>query len=141
MLFVKLINLKKHIKKMKSKKNGVNILEYVSKPVTFTKEIEGTEIDLIVPEGFVKDLHFSTNEHFMLILRVVGPDMNKVVKFFENGEDEVYHIDTEDAVGGRVIKEDYILTDIYMDEGPNLGVDIDIEPAMIRLILDFLLKE
>jgi hypothetical protein len=119
----------------------VNILEYVSKPVTFTKEIDETIIDLIVPEGFVKDLHFSTKEHFMLMLRVVGPDMNKVVDFFEDGEDEIYNISTYDAVGDKEINDDFILTDIYMDEGPTLGVDIDIEAAMIRLILDFLKKE
>ncbi len=118
----------------------MNILEYVSKPITFTKEVNGTIIDLTVPEGFVKDLHFSTKEHLMLILRVVGPDMNKVVDFFEDGEDEIYNIRTYDIVGDKEINEDYILTDIYMDEGPTLGVDIDIEPAMIRLILDFLKK-
>jgi hypothetical protein len=118
----------------------VNTLEYVSKPITFTKEIEGTNIDLIVPEGFVKDLHFSTKEHFMLMLRVVGPDMNKVVDFFEDGEDEIYNIKTFDVVGDKEINDDFILTDSYIDEGPTLGVDIDIEPAMIRLILDFLKK-
>jgi len=66
--------------------------------------------------------------------------LNKVVDFFEDGEDEVFNIKTVDAVGGRVIKEDFILTDIYMDEGPNLSVDIDIEAPMVRLILDFLMK-
>ena len=40
----------------------------------------------------------------------------------------------------RMIKEDFILTDIYMDEGPKLSVDIDIEPPMVRVILDFLMK-
>ncbi len=116
----------------------MNVLEYVSEPVIFTKEIDEKNINLTVPEGFVKDLHFSTNEHFMLMLRVVGPDMNKVVDFFEDGEDEIYNIKTFDVVGNKEINDDFILTDIYMDEGPNLGVDIDIEPAMIRLILDFL---
>ena len=118
----------------------MNILQYVSESIIFTKEIDGRNIDLTVPEGFVKDLHFSTSEHFMLMLRVVGPDMNKVVDFFEDGEDEIYNIRTFDAVEDKEINDDFILTDIYMDEGPNLGVDIDIEPAMIRLILDFLKK-
>jgi hypothetical protein len=118
----------------------VNTLEYVSKPITFTKEIDGKIIDLTVPEGFVKDLHFSTEKHMMLMLRVVGPDMNKVVDFFEDGEDEIYNIRTFDAVGNKEINDDFILTDIYMDEGPTLGVDIDIEPAMTRWILDFLKK-
>ncbi len=116
------------------------ILKYVSEPITFTREMNGTNTDLIIPEGFVKDLHFSTNEHLMLMLRIVGPDLAKVVDFFEDGEDEVFNIKTVDAVGGRVIKEDFILTDIYMDEGPKLSVDIDIEAPMVRLILDFLMK-
>ena len=118
----------------------MNDLEYVSEPIIFTREIEGRIIDLTIPEGFVKDLHFSTNEHFMLMLRVVGPDMHKVVDFFEDGEDEIYNIRTFDAVENKEINDDFILTDLYMDEGPTLGVDIDIEPAMIRLILDFLKK-
>ena len=96
--------------------------------------------DLIVPEGFVKDFHFSTEEHLMLILRVVGPDTNKVVDFFEDGEDKVFNIQTVSAVGGREINDDFILTDLYLDEGPNLSVDIDIEPPMVRVILDFLMK-
>ena len=119
----------------------MNALEYVSEPVTFTREINGTKIDLIVPEGFVKDLHFLTDEHLMLMLRVVGPDLNKVIDFFEDAEDEVFNIRTVDAVGGRIIKEDFILTDIYMDEGPKLSVDIDIEAPMVRLILDFIMKK
>ena len=115
-------------------------MKYVSEPITFTRKMNGNNVDLIIPEGFVKDLHFSTKEHLMLMLRVVGPDLNKVVDFFEDCEDEVFNIKTVDAVGGRVIKEDFILTDIYMDEGPNLSVDIDIEAPMVRLILDFLMK-
>ena len=96
--------------------------------------------DLIVPEGFVKDFHFSTEEHLMVMLRVVGPDTNKVVDFFENGEDEIYNIKTL-TVEGKEIDKKFILTDLYLDEGPKLSVDIDIEPPMVRLILDFLLKE
>lgn len=114
-------------------------MEYVSEPITFTREINGTGIDLIIPEPFVKDLHFSTKEHLMLILRVVGPDTNKVVDFFEDSEDEIFNIKTVEA-GGKVINEDFILTDLYLDEGPNLSVDIDIEPPIVRVILDFLTK-
>jgi hypothetical protein len=115
-------------------------LEYVSKPITFTRKINGTTKDLRVPEGFVKDLHFSTKEHLMLMLRVVGPDTNKVVDFFEDGEDEIFNINTVTAVNGK-IQEDFILTDIYLDEGPRLSVDIDIEPPLVRVILDFLMKK
>ena len=115
-------------------------MEYISEPLTFSKEIQGSMNDLIVPEGFVKDFHFSTEEHLMVMLRVVGPDTNKVVDFFENGEDEIYNIKTL-TVEGKEIDKKFILTDLYLDEGPTLSVDIDIEPTMVRLILDFLLKE
>jgi hypothetical protein len=115
-------------------------LEYVTEPITFTREIDGTNIDLIVPEGFVKDLHFPTKDHLMMMLRIVGPDTNKVVDFFEDGEDNVFNIETVSGVYGK-IKENFILTDIYLDEGPSLSVDIDIEPPMVRVILDFLKKE
>ncbi len=116
-------------------------MEYVSEPVTFSKENQGSINDLIVPEGFVKDFHFSTEEHLMVMLRVVGPDTNKVIDFFEDGEDEVYNIKTVDTSEGKEIDTKFILTDLYLDEGPNLSVDIDIEPPMVRVILDFLLKE
>ena len=115
-------------------------LAYISEPITFSKEIEGLPKDLIVPEGFVKDFHFSTEKHLMVIMRIVGPDTNKVVDFFENGEDNVYNIQTVSALDGREINDDFILTDLYLDEGPNLSVDIDIEPPMVRVILDFLMK-
>jgi len=115
-------------------------MDYVSKPITFIRKINGTITDLIVPEVFVKDLHFPTKEHLMLMLRVVGPDTNKVVEFFEDGEDEIFHIHTVTADDTK-IQDDYILTDIYLDEGPRLSVDIDIEAPMVRVILDFLMKE
>lgn len=97
-------------------------------------------MDLIVPEGFVKDFHFLTDKHLMVMLRVIGPDTGKVIDFFEDGEDEVFNIKTVETQEGRMIKEDFILTDIYMDEGPKLSVDIDIEPPLVRVILDFIMK-
>ncbi len=115
-------------------------MENLIKPITFIRKIDGTITDLIVPEVFVKDLHFPTKTHLMLMLRVVGPDTNKVVDFFENGEDEIFHIHTVMA-DGKKIQDDFILTDIYLDEGPKLSVDIDIEAPLIRVILDFLMKE
>jgi hypothetical protein len=115
-------------------------LTYVSEPVTFSREIKGSIMDLIVPEGFVKDFHFLTNKHLMVMLRVIGPDTGKVIDFFEDGEDEVFNIKTVETQEGRMIKEDFILTDIYMDEGPKLSVDIDIEPPLVRVILDFIMK-
>lgn len=115
-------------------------LAYITESINFIKESEGLPNSLIVPEGFVKDFHFSTEEHLMVILRIVGPDTSKVVEFFENGEDEVYNIQTVSALDGREINDDFILTDLYLDEGPKLSVDIDIEPPMVRVILDFLMK-
>ena len=112
----------------------------VMESITFSREVKGEKIDLIVLEVFVKDFHFSTEEHLMVILRVVGPDTNKVVDFFEDGEDEVFNIKTVQEKDGKEISEDFILTDIYLDEGPNLSVDIDIEPPMVRVILDYLKK-
>lgn len=111
----------------------------VKKPITFSREIKGTNVDLIIPEQFVKDLHFSTEEHFMVMIRVTGPDTSKVVDFFEDTEDELFEIKT-DTDNGKEINGKYILTDLYLDEGPTLSVDIDIEPQMVRVILDFLLK-
>ncbi len=49
-------------------------LAYISEPITFSKEIEGLSKGLIVPEGFVKDFHFSTEEHLMSYCGVVGPE-------------------------------------------------------------------
>ncbi len=112
----------------------------VMEPITFSREIKGEMIDLTVPEGFVKDFHFSTEKHLMVILRVVGPDSKKVVDFFEDGEDEVFNITTFQEKGSKEISENFILTDIYLDEGPNLSIDIDIEPPMVRVILDYLKK-
>ena len=116
-------------------------MEYISEPITFNREIQGSMNNLIVLEGFVKDFHFSTDEHLMVMLRVVGPDTEKVVDFFEEGEDEVCNIKTVETLTGREVNTKFILTDIYLDEGPKLYVDIDIEPPMVRVILDFLLKE
>jgi hypothetical protein len=116
-------------------------LDYVSEPITFSRESQGSMKYLIIPEGFVKDFHFSTEEHLMVMLRVVGPDTAKVIDFFEDSEDEVYNIETVETAEGTEIDKEFILTDLYLDEGPNLSVDIDIEPPMVRVILDFLLKE
>jgi len=109
------------------------------KPITFIREINGADVNLIIPEMFVKDFHFSTKEHLMIIIRVTGPDTNKVVDFFEDTEDEVFNIETV-VDHNKEINGKYILTDIYLDEGPNLSVDINTEPQMVRVILDFLLK-
>jgi hypothetical protein len=114
----------------------VNILVGVSEAVTFIQEVEGVETDLIIPRAFVKDFHFSTEEHLMIMLRVVGPDASKVVDFFEDSEEELFIINTT-AGDGEKVSDEFLLVSMYMDEGPAITVDIDTEPAMARVILDF----
>ena len=108
----------------------------VSEAVTFIREVEGVETDLIIPSEFVKDFHFSTEEHLMIMLRVVGPDASKVVDFFEDSEEELFLINTT-AGDGEKVSDEFLLVSMYMDEGPAITVDIDTEPAMARVILDF----
>ncbi len=109
----------------------------VSAPITFIKELEDPIRDLTVPEEFVKDFHFSTDEHLMIMLRVTGPDLAKVRDFFEDSEKQVFNIKTIESTQEEQISDEFVLNSIYMDEGPPLSVDIDIEPAMVRAILDF----
>ena len=124
-------------KKFMNKKNKkVKILTGVSEAVTFIQEVDGVETDLIVPREFVKDFHFSTEEHLMIMLRVLGPDTSKVVDFFEDGEEELFIINTT-AGDGKEVSDEFLLVSMYMDEGPAITVDIDTEPAMVRVILDF----
>ncbi|MBP2046653.1 hypothetical protein J2756_001907 [Methanobacterium aggregans] len=108
----------------------------VSEAVTFIKETDGIKTDLIIPREFVKDFHFSTEEHLMIMLRVVGPDTSKVVDFFESSEEELFIINTT-AGDGEKVSDEFLLVSMYMDEGPAITVDIDTEPAMVRVILDF----
>jgi len=106
-------------------------------PVTFSREIEGSLRDLIVPEEFIKDFHFSTDEHLMIMVRVVGGDAMKVRDFFQDAEGELFKLKTVESDHKEEISGEFVLDDIYMDEGPSLGVDITQEQAMVRIILDF----
>jgi|GEM_PF-905817 len=121
---------------MNKKMKKVKILTGVSEAVTFIQEVDGVETDLIIPREFVKDFHFSTEEHLMIMLRVLGPDTSKVVDFFEDGEEELFIINTT-AGDGKEVSDEFLLVSMYMDEGPAITVDIDTEPAMVRVILDF----
>jgi hypothetical protein len=112
-------------------------LAEVLEPITFIQEIDGSKIDLIVPEEFVRDLHFSTKKHLMIMLRVVGTDSKKVSDFFEDGEEKVFTLKTVEANHNLKIDDKFILTSLYMDEGPPISVDIDQETYMVRLIMDF----
>ena len=107
----------------------------VLEPVTFTK-IVGEQIkDLVIPKEFIRDFEH-LDKHLMIYTRVTGPDAWKVSKFFEDQEGKIFSIDTTESQVG-VISDDYILTSAYLDEGPHLSADIDIEPPMVRAILDF----
>lgn len=91
--------------------------------------------DLILPEEFIKDLHFSTDDHLMVMLRVIGTDSKKVHDFFNESENELFNVTVEKSSGEKE-SVDYILTSMYLDEGPPLSVDIDQEIPMVRAILD-----
>lgn len=116
-------------------------LSVVKEPVSFGRVTKGSISDLIVPEIFVKDIHFSTPEHMMMMIRVTGPDSGKLKSYFEDSEDEIFEINTLLSENNRKVSEEYILTDSYIDEGPRLSVDIDIEPETVRVILDFIKKQ
>lgn len=113
------------------------VLVGVSKPITFSRELKDFKTDLIVPKDFVKDFHFSSEEHLMVMLRVVGPDTSKVVDFFEDGEGELFDLKTIEDGTGKEISDEFLLVYMYIDEGPPLSVDIDVENPIVRVILDF----
>lgn len=110
----------------------------ILEPITFELEINGSKSDLIIPEEFIRDFHFATDQHLMIMIRVAGGDAMKVRDFFEDTEDEVFRLQTVE--GNNQINDEFLLTDMHMDEGPAIGVDIDQEQAMVRLILDFKMK-
>lgn len=115
-------------------------MSVVKEPVSFGRMTKGEISDLIVPEVFIKDIHFSTPEHMMIMIRVTGPDSNKLKLYFEDSEDEIFQINTLMSENDEKISDDFILTDSYIDDGPSLSVDIDSEPETVRVILDFLRK-
>ncbi|HII83824.1 MAG TPA: hypothetical protein HA271_03055 [Methanobacterium subterraneum] len=107
--------------------------------ITFQKEKIAQE--LIVPEEFVKDLHFSSEDHLMIMLRVIGKDSKKVKEFFEESENELFILETKqmapDNTPGNQVSGKFVLNSMYIDEGPPLSVDINQEISMVRTILDF----
>lgn len=107
----------------------------VIEPVAFSQEVEGKLYDLIVPKEFIRDVDFQ-GEHLTIILKVTGPDADKIAEFFEDYEEQTFRINTIENTGNK-ISHDFILTSAYIDEGPHLSADIDIEPASVRAVLDF----
>lgn len=115
-------------------------MSVVKEPISFGRMTKGAISDLIVPEVFIKDIHFSTPDHMMIMIRVTGPDSSKLKHYFEDSEDEIFQINTLMSENNEKISDDFILTDSYIDDGPSLSVDIDSEPETVRVILDFLRK-
>lgn len=105
------------------------------KPVTFIKKIDREEMDITIPEGFIRDFHFRSDQHLMIMIRVVGRDSIKVRDFFSDVEGQKFKLKTIND--DNKIEEEFLLIDMHMDEGKSVGVDIDQEQGMVRLILDF----
>lgn len=111
----------------------------ILEPITFELEIDELKSDLIIPEEFIRDFHFATDQHLMIMIRVIGGDAIKVRDFFEDTEGEVFRLRTVDG-NNQEINGEFLLADMHMDEGPSIGVDIDQDQAIVRLILDFKMK-
>jgi hypothetical protein len=104
--------------------------------ITFKRQFEGSGRDIIVPEEFIKDFHFSNDNHLMIMLRVIGTDSKKVIDFLNDAEGQIFTLETT-GISDENTAEEYILKSMYLDEGPPLSVDINTEKAMVRTILDF----
>ncbi|WP_321422220.1 hypothetical protein [uncultured Methanobacterium sp.] len=108
--------------------------------ITFKREIKGSLNEIKVPEEFIKDFHFTSDEHLMIMLRVIGTDSKKVKDFFNGSENETFFLETENTQESDFITEtsgNFILSSMYLDEGPSLSVDINQEIPMVRTIMDF----
>lgn len=109
----------------------------VSAPVSFIGKEEGKSEELTIPPEFVKDFYFRSDQHLMVMLRVMGTESARVKDFFKSSEGDQFTVKTTESLHGEQISEELILASIYIDEGPPLSVDIDQEPPLVRLILDF----
>lgn len=111
--------------------------------VTFDKKNKsaGAIGQLIIPEEFIRDLHYSSEKHLMIMIRVMGRDSAMVRDYFNDTEGEVFSIKTSKGCGMDEISSDFMLTSLYMEEGPSLSVDINQEPAMVRILMDLEMRE
>ena len=105
-------------------------------PVTFSREIEGKIRDLVIPEEFIKDFHFISDTELIVVIRVIGPDIEKPVNFFEGREGNKFIIKTIEN-NGKQIHDEFTLIDMESNEGPYPTADIDIEPQEVKLVLEF----
>ena len=108
----------------------------VLEPVTFSREIEGSMSDLIVPEEFVKDFRFLSDTELIIVMRIRGPDIEKPVNFFEDSKGNKFTIKTTES-GGKQVSDEFTLIDMESNEGPYPTADIDIEPQEIKMVLEF----
>lgn len=106
--------------------------------ITFNKKNESDSDlkTLIVPEEFVRDLHYSSEKHLMIMIRVMGHDSAMVRDYFMDTEGEAFNIETTEGFEMDEISSDFILTSLFLDEGPSLSVDINQEQAMVRVLMD-----
>lgn len=107
-------------------------------PTTITFERENAESDVItIPKEFIKDFHHAHDNHLMVMLRIVGRDSKIVKNFLNEGENDIFTIKTTHDISEEEKSGKFILTSMYLDEGPSISVDIDQEIPMVRAILDF----
>ena len=98
----------------------------VLEPVTFSREIEGSMSDLIVPEEFIKDFSFLSDTELIVVIRVIGPDIEKPVNFFEDNIGDKFTIKTTEN-NGKQVSDEFTLIDMESNEGPYATADIDID--------------
>ena len=108
----------------------------VLEPVTFSREIEGSVDDLVVPDEFVKDFRFISDTELIVVIRVEGPDIEKPLTYFEESKGSKFTIKTTED-NGKQISDEFILIDMESNEGPYPTADIDIEPQEVKLVLEF----
>ncbi|NYB51926.1 MAG: hypothetical protein HVN35_05155 [Methanobacteriaceae archaeon] len=110
-------------------------MENIPEAITFEK-VKPAIDEITIPEEFIKDFHWSNDNHLMIILRVIGQDSGKVKDFFENSEKDTFILKII-GKSNQSTSEKYVLTSMYLDEGPPISVDINLEMPMVRTILDF----
>lgn len=105
-------------------------------PVTFSRQIEGSIRDLVIPEDFIKDFHFISDTELLLVIRILGPDIEKPINFFEGHKGDKFTIKTIEN-NGKQVHGEFTLIDMESNEGPYPTADIDIEPQEVKLVLEF----
>ncbi len=105
-------------------------------PVTFSRKIEGKISDLVVPEEFIKDFRFISDTELIVVIRVIGHDIEKPLNFFEGSKGDKFTIKTIES-NGKQIHDEFTLIDMESNEGPYPTADIDIEPQEIKLVIEF----